>query len=89
VEFIVVSTRRQVYDDGPYLITGAHMSDYSIVGLKSSNHFRAYFIDTADAIIGAETPSMSPGDLTRLDYHKILRPIFPLDEGVEYTGLWP
>ena len=89
VEFIIVSTRRQVYDDRPYLMTGADMKDYSIVGLKSSNHFRAFFKDVALAIVGADTPSMSPGDLRKLDFQKVLRPIFPLDDGVEYTGQWP
>ena len=89
VEFIVVSNRFQVYDDRPYLMTGADMKDYSIVGLKSSNHFRAYFKDTADAIIGADTPSMFPGDLHKLDYKKIMRPVYPLDSDAQYTGQWP
>ena len=89
VELIVVSNRFQTYDDRPYLMTGAFMKDYSIVGLKSSNHFRAYFKDVADAIIGADTPSMFPGDLRKLNFQKILRPIYPLDDGVEYAGEWP
>lgn len=65
------------------------MKDYSIVGLKSSNHFRAYFKDIADAIVGADTPSMFPGDMRKLNFQKVLRPIFPLDDGVEYSGQWP
>jgi len=89
VEFIVVSNRFQVYDDRPYLMTGADMKNYSIVGLKSSNHFRAYFKDIADAIIGADTPSMFPGDLRKLDYKNVLRPIFPLDSDTQYNGQWP
>ena len=89
VEFIVVTNRFQVYDDRPYLMTGADMKDYSVVGLKSSNHFRAYFKDIADAIIGADTPSMFPGDLRKLNFRNVLRPIFPLDDDVEYTGQWP
>ena len=89
VEFIVVTNRFQVYDDRPYLMTGADMKDYSVVGLKSSNHFRAYFKDIADAIIGADTPSMFPGDLRKLNFRNVLRLIFPLDDDVEYTGQWP
>ena len=84
VEFIVVSRRFQVYDDRPYLMMGADMKDYSLVGLKSSNHFRAYFNLHADAIIGADTPSAFPGDVRRLDFKRVLRPIYPLDEGTEY-----
>ena len=89
VEFIVVTNRFQVYDDRPYLMTGADMKDYSIVGLKSSNHFRAYFGEIADAIIGADTPGMFPGDLRKLNHQKVIRPIFPLDRDTVYTGQWP
>ena len=80
VEFIVVSVRFQTYDDRPYMMLGADMSDYSIVGLKSVNHFRAYFKDTADAIVPADTPSNCPGDLRKLEYHHVPRPVYPLDE---------
>lgn len=88
VEFIVVSKRFQVYDDRPFIMTGADMKDYSIVGLKSSNHFRAYFIEQADAIVGADTPSAFPGDVRRLNFKRVIRPIYPLDEDTEYDGKW-
>jgi len=55
------------------------MEDYRIVALKSSNHFRAYFKDTADAIITADTPGLFPADLRKLNYRSVRRPIFPLD----------
>lgn len=84
VEFIVVSKRFQVYDDRPFIMTRANMSDYDIVGLKSSNHFRAYFNEHADAIVGADTPSMFPGDVRRLDFKRLQRPVYPLDNDVTY-----
>ncbi len=83
VEFIVVSNRFQVYDDRPFIMTGADMKDYSIVGLKSSNHFRAFFNAHADAVIGADTPSYFPDDVRRLEFNRLLRPIYPLDKDVK------
>lgn len=79
VEIVLVSRRMQPYDDRPILMTGGRMEDYRIVALKSSNHFRAYFKDTADAIVTADTPGLFPADVKKLDYRKVRRPIFPLD----------
>lgn len=89
VEFIVVTNLMQVYDDRPFIMTGANMADYRIVGLKSTNHFRAYFSQTADALIGADTPCTCPADLHKIPYQKVIRPIYPLDANTEYNGIWP
>ena len=86
VEMVLVSRRMQSYDDRPLLMTGAKMEDYRIVALKSSNHFRAYFMDTADAIVTADTPGLFPADLKKLAYRKVRRPIFPLEESTEYEA---
>ena len=84
VEMVLVSRQMQSYDDRPLLMTGARMEDYRIVALKSSNHFRAYFKDTADAIVTADTPGLFPADVKKLDYQKVRRPIFPLDDEAVY-----
>ena len=86
VEVVLVSRRMQSYDDRPLLMTGAKMEDYRLVALKSSNHFRAYFMHTADAIITADTPGLFPADLTKLTYRKVRRPIFPLEENTEFEA---
>lgn len=80
VEVVLVSRRMQSYDDRPLLMTGAKMEDYRLVALKSSNHFRAYFLHTADAIIAADTPGLFPADPRKLTYRHLRRPIFPLEE---------
>ena len=76
----------QSYDDRPLRMTGAKMEDYRLVALKSTNHFRAYFKDTADAIITADTPGLFPADPGKLNYQKLRRPIFPLDADAAYEG---
>lgn len=89
VEFLVVSKLMQVYDDGSYLATGARLEDYRLVGLKSMNHFRSFFITHADAIVAADTPGLRPANLKLVPYEQIIRPIFPLDEDTSYNGAWP
>lgn len=88
VEFVVVSRRFQTYDDRPFLMTGADLRKYRVVGLKSQNHFRAYFRERADAIVSAVTPSSLPSDIRKIPYQHVPRPIFPLDEDARFDGSW-
>ena len=84
VEFIVVSVRYQTLDDRPFLMTGADLANYRIVGLKSMNHFRGYFASRADAIITADTPGARPANLGLYPYTQVKRPIYPLDPDTQY-----
>jgi len=85
VEFIVVSVRYQTLDDRSFLMTGANLADYRIVGLKSMNHFRGYFTSRAAAIITADTPGARPANLLLYPYAHVKRPIYPLDREIQ----WP
>ena len=85
VEFIVTTKRFQVYDDRPFLMTGADLKDYRVVGLKSLVHFRGYFKDTADAIVQVDTPSAFPADIRKLNFKRVRRPVFPLDPETEFV----
>lgn len=89
VEIIIVSIRFQTYDDRPFIMTGCDMSQYRIVGLKSMNHFRGYFRNTADAIVTADPPGQCPMDLKLYPYQYVCRPILPLDSDVTYNKKWP
>ena len=89
VECIVVSNLFQVYDDHAFTMTGADMTQYSIVGLKSMNHFRGFYTSHSDAIVTADTPGMRPSNLKLNPYQHVIRPIFPLDDDVTYDGVWP
>ncbi len=67
-----------------FIAAGCDMSTYRIVGLKSMNHFKGYFRDTADAIVCADPPGQCPMDIRLHDYKNVRRPIIPLDGDVEY-----
>jgi len=84
VEFMVVSRKMQVYDDASYRAVGAELTDYRLVGLKSMNHFRSFFVDHADAIVAADTPGLRPANLKLVPYQHVQRPIFPLDDDAEF-----
>lgn len=84
VDIIVGSVSNQTFDNQPFLVTGADINNYRYVGLKSTQHFRAYFTDKAAAIINCDPPGLNSSDLTCFDYKKIARPIFPLDDNVTF-----
>ena len=79
VDIIIGSILHQTYDDRPFLVTGADVSQYRYVGLKSAHHFRAFFEGKALAIIPADPPGLMTGDLSRFHFTKVTRPIYPLD----------
>ena len=80
VEVVVASYRTQSFDDRPMVITGADPEDYRVICLKSAGHFRAYFQSRAGKIITCEMPGLRSTDLRTYDYHKLRRPIYPLEE---------
>jgi len=84
VDIIVTSNRIQTFDDRPYIITGADLADYRYVALKSTQHFRGYFQNKAAAIIPCDPPGLNTSDLTAFQYHKIPRPVYPLDEDTTF-----
>lgn len=50
----------------------ADMTRYSIVGLKSMNHFRGFYTSHSDAIVTADTPGMRPSNLRLTPYRHVL-----------------
>jgi len=84
VEIIVGSVQRQTLDDRPFPILGTAAENYRIIGIKSANHYKAFYQNHAALIIPVETPGIHCADLTTLTYHKVPRPIFPLDTNFDW-----
>lgn len=85
VDIIIGSVLHQTYDDRPFLVTGADITQYRYVGLKSAHHFRAFFEGRAVAIITADPPGLMCGNLRAYDFRKMPRPIYPLEPDVSYV----
>jgi microcystin degradation protein MlrC len=84
VDVIVCSVRSQTFDDQIFLLHGIDFMTYRIVGLKSSNHFRAFFADKARKIITVDSPGCSTLHFSFLHYEKIPRPMYPLDQDASF-----
>lgn len=84
VECIIVSNRYQTLDDRAFVMTGADINEYRILGVKSSNHFRGFFQSLADDIVTADPPGLHTNNFNSLPFQRISRPIFPLDEDVVF-----
>ncbi len=80
VEIIITERlNEQTFDDRPFVISGADLAEYRIVGIKSSAHFRGFFQPIAKAIVTTDPPGIQTSNLSQLTYHRIQRPVYPLD----------
>ncbi|MGI6252420.1 MAG: M81 family metallopeptidase [Aminivibrio sp.] len=83
VQCILITNRYQTLDDRAFLMTGADISEFRLIGIKSSNHFRAFFQPLADGIVTADTPGLNTNNFASLPFKRAPRPIFPLEKDVE------
>ena len=84
VEMIIGSVRNQTFDDQPFAVLGADINRYRYIGLKSTQHFRGFYGDKAAEIIPTDPPGLNSGNLAVFDFQKLQRPVYPLDETVEF-----
>jgi microcystin degradation protein MlrC len=85
VVIIVSSGRRQTLDDGPFIKAGIDISQFPIVALKSSQHFRAYFTGRASRIVTADAPGLSPVTVSHLPRPRLARKTWPIHEDAAAT----
>lgn len=79
IRVIVASKRLQCRDPEIFRAAGIDPLDVDILVVKSAVHFRAAFQPFAAKVIMADGPGLTALDLTRFDYSRIQRPLFPLD----------
>ncbi len=79
VDVIVCERRVQILDPAIFPAVGIDPRAASVLAIKSSVHYRAGFAELASAMIEAGGPGVSSGDLRRLPFAAIRRPIVPLD----------
>jgi len=80
VKVILISNRWQTLD--PEMIRAAGIDPLAerILVVKSTIHYRAAFEPIAAHIIEVDAPGLSSSNLAHFDFHRIRRPIFPLDD---------
>jgi len=84
LDIVVTSKPWQTIDAEVFLLHGIDVTRYRIVGLKSSNHFRAGFRDLADLIITADSPGLTSNKIEWFDHSRANRPLWPTDPAATY-----
>jgi microcystin degradation protein MlrC len=78
IDIIVCSAKAQVLDEEIFLLHGINITDFKIVALKSSQHFRAGFERLSSTIITVDSPGLSTIDFTSFNYSNLKSRLYPL-----------
>jgi microcystin degradation protein MlrC len=81
VRVLVTTHNIQVYDLQVFLSQKIDPRVCSVVAVKSWHHFRAAFEPISRGVMLVDSGGLASRDLQRFAYHKIRRPIYPLDMG--------
>ncbi|MCP4470348.1 MAG: M81 family metallopeptidase [Gammaproteobacteria bacterium] len=79
IEVLVVSLAEQMLDLQQFKSFAIDPQAKSVVALKSMQHFRADFEPIAARVIVCDSGALCTPRYRLLEYHKLPRPIFPLD----------
>jgi len=79
VRVLVATHNMQVYDLQVFLSQKIDPRACSVVAVKSWHHFRAAFEPISRKVMLVDSGGLASRDLKRFTYHKIRRPIYPLD----------
>ncbi len=83
---VVVTTHRYQPTDLEVLRSqGIEPTTKQIIAVKSSVHFRSAFMPIAMQVIEVDTPGLTSPRLDRLEFRKILRPIYPFDANMNWA----
>ncbi|MGH2614671.1 MAG: M81 family metallopeptidase [Thermomicrobiales bacterium] len=86
---VLVTTRAETpIDLNVFRCHGLEPTRRRVIGLKGKGHFRAAFEPIARRVVLVEGPGITGADLSRLTFHNVRRPIWPLDpvEAIAFAG---
>ena len=84
LDVIVTSRRHQTLDAEIFTLHGIDVTTRAIVGLKSSQHFRAGFRDLAASIVTADGPGLTTLDVTVFEHERAPGPHWPHHPTMEW-----
>ena len=85
VKVILISYRWQTLDPEMIRFVGLDPLAERILVVKSTIHYRAAFEPIAKEMIEVDAPGLSSSNLSRFEFERIRRPIFPLDPDAPYA----
>jgi microcystin degradation protein MlrC len=80
IDIVVNSIRQQVFSPDCFSEMGVDLSQKALVVVKSTQHFRMGFDPLASAVVYCDAPGSLHGDLGKLPFRHLTRPIWPLDK---------
>lgn len=80
VEVVLASRRQQLLDSEMIRVAGITPEHRKLLVVKSAVHFRAEVGPLASHIFDADTPGIHRPDFANYTFHKLRRPIYPLDQ---------
>ena len=84
LKIVITSIRHAANDRGYFRVVGIQPEREPLLVIKSRGHFRADFEPIAREIVEVDAPGAANPNLSRYDFQHVRRPIWPLDEGVEW-----
>ena len=85
VDVIVISGLVQAYDDSQARPHGIAIEEYDVIGVKSGNHFRAFYENFTDKVLIVDVPGATSRDITLFEHTQLTEPIYPLDKNIAFT----
>lgn len=85
LDVLVGSARAQVFDPEVFKLHGIDVTEYDVVALKSSQHFRAGFSKLAAAIVTADSPGLTTLRVENFEHPRADGPRWPIDP----ETVWP
>ena len=85
LDIVVISIRQQTYDPGLFTSHGIDLGRCKLIGLKSSNHFRAGFAPLSTSIVTADSPGLTTTRVEVFDHTRATRPLWPTDPDAAYA----
>jgi microcystin degradation protein MlrC len=79
IRLVIRSRPAYEWDTGIYSAFGLRLQEAALVFVKSPSHFKVSFSPHARRILLADTPGPTCPNMRRLVFHKVTRPLFPLD----------
>jgi microcystin degradation protein MlrC len=81
IDIVLSNTRHQVLDPGFFTHAGIDPKDYTVVVVKSTQHFRAAYGPMAKQIIIIDSgDGLTSYNLKAFPFKKLRRPVYPLDD---------
>jgi len=77
---VLAENRHQTYGPSIFADLGVELKDFSLVLVKSAQHFKAHFSAIAPHSITLDSPGVCVADVKKLPFKRLPRPLWPWDE---------